>query len=378
MVELVSCVKKHFGPLAKGCDLCVLGRKSVIFVTGLCHYKCFYCPISDDKRGKDIVKVNEKVITLPDNDCALQDLFNEIIACQSLGASLTGGDPLAKLNRTCKYISALKNRFGEDFHIHLYTSLPFVSQDAFLRLEKAGLDELRFHVDLEDINSWPKMLFVEGCSFDVGIEIPIIPFHLEKTKELIYFAKQSGVINFINLNELEYSDVSDSSLIKRGMVVKDSLSYGIKGSEELAYELISFGEKIGLRFHYCSAGFKDGVQLANRLRLRAQKTAKEYDLVDEEGMITRGEIISNSNDVDLEDVRLFFEEQFDVPSDLMELKNNVLHIASWVLRELVLELEKLSKDKELGDEMSWYKHISFFIVTHYPTADKFFISREEL
>ncbi|MFP3348773.1 MAG: radical SAM protein, partial [Thermoproteus sp.] len=35
----------HSGPLAKGCDMCLVGAKAVIFITGLCRYRCFYCPV---------------------------------------------------------------------------------------------------------------------------------------------------------------------------------------------------------------------------------------------------------------------------------------------------------------------------------------------
>ncbi len=380
-MELVTCNKQHFGPLAKGCQQCILGRKTVIFVTGKCHYQCFYCPISDDKRNKDIVKVNEHIVTLPDEEEGLHQIFREIENCQSHGASLTGGDPLAKLDRTVRYIKALKERFGKEFHIHLYSSLPFVTQEALIRLAEAGLDEIRFHPDIENIASWEKMLFAEGLGMNVGIEIPSIPGKAEKMKELLYFAKATGFISFVNLNELEYSDISENTFTERGYVVKNELSYGILGSEATAKEVLAYGEEIGLPVHYCTARFKDHVQLANRLRLRAEKIAKDYDLVDDEGMLTRGEIkaIHSGNEdgvspVDFEVIKQDLEEDFDIPSELMELDgaNNRLLIASWVLEEIVGAI------RESEEPYAWLDEVEFAIVKEYPTDDHFPLERNLL
>ncbi|MEA3399308.1 MAG: radical SAM protein [Patescibacteria group bacterium] len=375
-MELKTCKKICHGPLARGCELCVKGEKSVIFVTGICHYKCFYCPISDDKRGEDIVKVNEHIITNPDEEEGLQQLFSEIENCQSTGASLTGGDPLASLDRSIKYIKALKQKFGKDFHIHLYTSLPFVTQEAIMKLESAGLDEIRFHADMEDIDSWVKLLFAEDLSIDVGVEIPVVPGMKEKIKEFIHFCKNTGFIQFMNFNELEYSDVSETKLIDKGFLVKDLLSYGIRNSEELAKELVEFGESIGMRTHYCSASFKDGIQLSNRLRLRSEKVAKEYDLTDEEGMLTRGEIKAlDGKNIDLEIIKLELQEDFDIPEELMDNTGTRLLIASWVLREILPEL----RNPEDGEIIrSWLDDVELSVVKEYPTDDSFQVEREIL
>ncbi len=37
------------GRLSVGCRQCTDGSKMVLFVTGICSFHCFYCPVSDEK-----------------------------------------------------------------------------------------------------------------------------------------------------------------------------------------------------------------------------------------------------------------------------------------------------------------------------------------
>src|SRR5881628_3489363 len=42
------------GALPVGCRQCTDGSKMVLFVTGICSFHCFYCPVSDEKMYKDV------------------------------------------------------------------------------------------------------------------------------------------------------------------------------------------------------------------------------------------------------------------------------------------------------------------------------------
>lgn len=354
---MITCQKLYSGKLAKGCKQCIKGRKSVLFITGLCHYKCFYCPISEDKRGKDLCKINEKIIGAPDTVRGLRDFLEECSLCQSRGVGITGGDPLVKTQRVCTYIKAAKKEFGKKFHTHLYTPLELVSKEKLQALYEAGLDEIRFHPNLEDDSLWKKMSLAKKFSWSVGVEIPAIPGLEKQAKKLLSFCKRSGFVHFVNLNELEYSDVGDDALIKRGLRVKDSLSYAITGSESLAERLVDFGRSIHLPVHYCSAQFKDAVQLANRFLLRAKKVAKDFDLVDKEGLLTRGEILTASPKKRLSSLC----KEFSIPPRLVVAEEKRILIAPWILEKIAKNIPETCA-----------------IVKEYPTADSFVVEREIL
>lgn len=123
----------------------------VIFITGLCERNCFYCPVSEARRKKDLVFSNERPIRTD------EDLIEEAISMDALGTGITGGEPLLRTERVVHYIRLLKDRFGTSHHIHLYTALaPGI--EVLESLRNAGLDEIRFHPPLNmwaDVNRTP-------------------------------------------------------------------------------------------------------------------------------------------------------------------------------------------------------------------------------
>lgn len=371
-MRLVRCKKDFSGRLTKGCKQCVKGRKSVLFITGKCHYNCFYCPISDDKRNVDVVKINERVIHRPDSDEALDALFEEVRLCRSLGVGITGGDPLANVQRTYAYIKALKTEFGKKFHIHVYTSPQFVTKEKLLHLQEAGLDELRFHLDVEHDSLWKKVKLAQDLNFFVGVEVPAIPGLEKESKALLDFCKAQPVIQFVNVNELEYSDTSDKRLSKRGFKVKDRLSYAIKGSEELALKLVAYGKKIHLPVHYCSASFKDGVQLGNRLLWRAKSVAYRFDEVDRQGMLTRGEIRAKQG-VTLK------EADFDmIASDLIKRCGFSSRQFAIEKDRVVLSAKKTHERFGALQAADWIDLVTIAVVKEYPTDDHFILEKDVL
>lgn len=273
------------GNLPKGCAQCVEGRKLVLFITGLCGQRCYYCPVSEKKFGQDVVFANEWRIADPENP---NELFEEARLTEATGAGITGGDPLVKTERCATYIKLLKARYGKDFHIHLYTPLKLVTAERLETLYKAGLDEIRFHPNLDDDSLWERLKLATAYPWTRGLEIPAIPGYGDKIRKLIDYAADK--VDFINLNELERSDTQTShyKLDELGYKQKDEISYAIEGSAKLALELLPYAKSKNLRAHFCTAKLKDKIQMCRRLELRAKHAALPGDEQLPEGLLRRG------------------------------------------------------------------------------------------
>lgn len=359
------------GKLAKGCELCVKGEKLVLFITGLCSQRCFYCPVSEQKFGSDVVFADEWQVKNPNNPV---ELIEEAKLIRAKGAGITGGDPLASVDRCCEYIRLLKQNFGKDFHVHLYTPLILVTQEKLAKLFDAGLDEIRFHPNLDDKTLWPRLDLAKKFSWSVGVEIPVIPGYDEKTKALIDFIADK--VDFINLNELEMSDTQAHHYnLPKNFIAKDSLSYGVKGSEKLALELVKYSASKGLCAHFCTARLKDKVQVGQRLKRRAETTAKIDEQITKEGTIIRG-IIYLKDTIPGINYRKHLQEinKEKMIEKLIETRNKLIAQNIFSSYEICVDEQKFRlvvSAKRLKKSATVIKNLNLCpaIVEEYPTAD---------
>lgn len=332
-IEDTAFYSKKIGEISRGCKLCVKGEKLVLFVTGLCIRKCFYCPISDKKYGSDVVYADE----WETND--IKDIIKEAELISAKGAGITGGDPLCRLERTTDYIKSLKEHFGGHFHIHLYTSFDLVTEESLIKLSDAGLDEIRFHPDISDFKLWSKITLAQKFPWKIGIEIPVIPDKITETKKLIDFFFDK--VHFLNLNELEIADNNISTLTKLGYLTKDDLSYAVKDSESSAVELMNYAleKNYSLPIHYCSAKLKDSVQLANRIKRRAKNVKQKFDTLTCEGTLRRGAIYLIKPEFE-------YKEWLKVSRDtkiekLLNIKDTLIKKLNIPAEQLYVDLDKL-------------------------------------
>ncbi len=323
----------YVGRLPKGCRQCIRGSKLVLLISGLCARGCFYCPLSAERREKDIIFANEVEVESSEQAIA------EARMIDAEGMGVTGGEPLLNLQRSLSYIRAFKHEFGEQFHVHLYTAIDPISVEVVDQLLNAGLDELRLHrfTAGEDL---PKIQQIMRGRARLGFEIPAIPGRLEQMKSLL---RGLDVLNldFINLNEFEFAPLNADELGRRGFQLEPESIAAVKGSEETAIALLEWGEEnTSLNLHFCPLTLKDGTQLRNRFRRRAKHVAKPFERITGEGLLVKGIIIPPSR-LTLKDAFNILCSEYEVPENHLWLNQERSQLETSVL--LIKRLAKQLK-----------------------------------
>lgn len=248
----------YYSYLPKGCKLCRRGAKLTLFITGLCMNSCFYCPVSEQRMGKDRVFANEREVR------SIEDFLAEVEAMSAEGVAITGGEPLLKPERVVEF-SKISKELG--LHVHLYTSIP--ARESLL--EKIEVDEIRFHPsELKNVEKYvDSILEAKSLGIDVGFEIPAIAFE----EKIVEIANELDV--FVNLNQLEASESNWFALEQRGFTIRD---YYVETPE-----VVRLYEK-AKKFHYCTAKFKDSAQFRRRL-IRMAMNHPDFYLVTRDGTL---------------------------------------------------------------------------------------------
>ena len=274
----------YVGELPKGCKLCMNGMKLVYFATGLCSRSCFYCPLSRERRGRDVIYADEVPVK------SMDDIINEAKAIRAKGVGVTGGDPLLKVDRVVETLKVLREVFGKSFHIHIYTTTqPHVNEKTLAKLLEVEIDELRFHPNLEIDDPLKPLKTAVDMGFNVGVEIPAIPGFEERTLRILDRARRLGA-SFVNINELEMTESNAAMLQLRGFKLKPGSASAVEGSWETAMTLLKSVEEMGLNGHFCPAYIKDSAQFRNRLRRKARSIALPHETITREPLLVKGVI----------------------------------------------------------------------------------------
>ncbi|MCF2139175.1 MAG: hypothetical protein K9W44_03895 [Candidatus Lokiarchaeota archaeon] len=311
------------GNLPYGCQLCMKGMKVVYFMGGDCNLPnhCrWYCPISEHRKSSLSHFVDEISINNPDDiKNILSTLEEEISAVDAKGMSFTGGDPLSssrKKDLVCAIIQEMKLKYGKNFHIHLYTSGVTFDPIIANRLDKAGLDSIRFHPALEDFS---KIEFALGHSYSVGAEVPVIPTeeNHQYILKLIQYLQAIGA-NYINLNEFEMCAPNQEELIKRGFHLQQGTLATVEGSRKFAERVVEdFSNNENFTVHFCSVAVKDQVQIRERYLRRADNIHLPFEEISEDGCLLFMQIQGPLSEI--LKLEKFLLKQAKIPEKMMKL-----------------------------------------------------------
>ncbi|EQD27386.1 radical SAM domain protein, partial [mine drainage metagenome] len=226
---------------------------------------------------------------------------------------------------------------------------------------KAGLDEIRFHPPEEIWNVMDKSIFKDRIKWSkdngmvVGIEVPSLSGREKETRELVDFARRMDV-EFINLNELEFSETNFENLLGKNYKIKSDYESGAKGSQNLAIKMVR--EHPDFAVHYCSSAFKDGVQLKNRLKRRAKNAARPIDVITKDGTIIKG-IVEGPNIYEIREELIKFGVD---PEDIhINPVRKRVEIPPWIIEDLKGNLE-----------------YDFYEIEEYPTWDAIEVERVKI
>ena len=299
--------------IPKGCKLCLKGKKTVLFLNGLCQnpQHCYwYCPISEERKNKNLSFANEIPLITK------LDLLQEINISRSSGISITGGDPLfgPNIKKTIDYIRYVKQKRGKKFHVHLYSN-----ESIAQKLADAGLDEIRFNPPRE---FWNVIKFALNKGMKVGAEVPAIPDenNIKELEEFIYFLDEIGA-DFININEFEYCMPNSEYLKERGYLLQNGSIASVENSKKIALDLIQkVADKVRLKIHLCSVLTKDFWQLSLRYNRRAKSIKRFFEEITEEGLLIYASVEGNEQILEL--IKNYFIVDMKLPQKLFEVRNN--------------------------------------------------------
>ena len=335
--------------LSDGCKLCQQGAKMVLFITGLCPKDCFYCPVSEERR-RERSYANERPVNSD------EDVLEEARQMNALGTGITGGEPLLRLEKVLHYIRLLKSEFGKEHHIHLYTSMA-PDEETILKLASAGLDEIRFHPPVELWNELENSGYAgairaaQSGNIQAGLEIP----SLEGSMKVACFARKMNC--FINLNELEFSDLNAERMKELGFRLESEISNAAEGSIDVAREV---GEELDdIKMHFCSSTYKDAIQLRERLIRIAGKTARKFDESTDEGTVVYGQVTCRDREALMKVIDCIM--QYEDAGEMMEENGLSLETAWWILEDMADEIRNYTKE--------------MFIVERYPFEDGLIVEK---
>jgi len=278
-----------YGALSPGCSICKTGKSSCVYVTNKCTRNCFYCAKPALTPADEVTIEREIKMESP------EALVRFLKKWKIRAAGISGGEPLSTLDKTLKYITAIRKGMGRNFYIWLYSNGDLATVKNLKRLKKSGLNEMMFNLSARAYDLAPLRKAV-GIIDVVCVETPAIPEDEEKIKSLLPELKKLGV-RHVNLHELMLHPFNLENMKKRqyrvlvGSSKRDFLSafMPVYGSELSALRIMDFAieNDIGIPINFCSCYYKHNVQGSMLHRNAAEILRRHHERVTESGLLEK-------------------------------------------------------------------------------------------
>lgn len=269
--------KPVIGSLSPGCRTCIEGTWSCIYINNTCTRHCFYCPCPQTDENKQPVAPEHLSFS------SVHDYIEYLKKFDYNSIAFSGGEPLMAIDRVLEYMKEIKQCFGDKHYIWAYTNGDLVNGKNISQLRKAGLNELRFDIAMNNYDLTTVKKAVEYID-TVSVEIPAIPEDVENLKSILKEMENIGV-KYLNLHQLMRTEHNSGNLDKRAYSPVNETLYPdhtpIMESELAALEILKHAIEIksNLGIHYCSRCYKARFQgMAHRKRAALFFKEKESDV----------------------------------------------------------------------------------------------------
>lgn len=274
-------LKLFINKLSPGCQTCIDGSWSCIYINHLCSRNCFYC----QKDPKIRIEKNPRSSLI--NFDAVEDYIGHLKKYNFRGIGFSGGEPFMVFERLCEYIKRIRAEFGDKHYIWVYTNGDYVVDEKMQHLCSSGLNEIRFNLSARGYDLSPVQIALRHIQ-TVTVEIPAIPEDVERVKQMMHQLDDMGV-SFLNIHQLTMNKFNYHELIKRNYTLLHHRLYPILESELVGFELLKYAIEYKLRmgFNYCSACYKDVFHGRAFQKKYCSEVINKYESMTATGLIRR-------------------------------------------------------------------------------------------
>lgn len=269
--------KADVSRLSPGCRLCGEGQWSCLFINNLCNGKCFYCPTQQTDMARP--ETNTLIFDEP------QSYVDYIRKFGFKGVSISGGEPLISFDKSLAFVQAVKQAFGSEVYVWLYTNGILLTPDKVEAFKNAGLDEMRFDIGATDYHT-DRLKLAVGHIPTVTVEIPAVPQEEEMLKLKIRELKNLGV-SHLNFHQIRLTPYNFGQLIEHDYTYTHGEKITVIDSELTALRLIRFtlDEHIDLPVNYCSFVYKNRHQKSANRQKHAPIVVYPWENITENGFM---------------------------------------------------------------------------------------------